>query len=346
VGGRVRTFALAARTPVSGTLTLLGVLALAARPLHAEERALTSTLEWTAPQNPRCPSREWLVDAVETRLGRSVFVEPEQADVRLSGRLARSSQGYVVDLSLRDDKNKELGTRHIESRSADCGALRDTLPVVLALLVDVNLMHQTLALPEPAYAPPPAREESGDAGPAAPRARSGAGVGLSGELSGLYWPELTGGAHLQAWLESPRGWRAGVWLLGLAPVETSAAERTRLSLFAAGLEPCRRLHSGALGAYACAGAGLGRRSARGRGFELNERAGTLHVEARAGLRLELGLGGSLRALIEAGAVAPLTRDRYVGESAPGRRTELAEIPQLAPRLAIGLGRVREGSSGE
>jgi hypothetical protein len=328
---------------------MLGVLLLAftARPAHAEERALTSTLEWTAPKNPRCPSRAWLVDAVETRLGRSVFVEPEQADVRLAGTLARSSQGYVVDLSLRDAKNKELGTRHIESRSADCGALRDTLPVVLALLVDVNLMHQTLALPEPAYAPPSAGTRPTDSEePVRPRARSGAGVGLSGELSGLYWPELTGGAHLQAWLESPRGWRAGVWLLGLAPVETGAAERTRLSLFAAGLESCPRLRSGALAAYACAGAGLGRRSARGRGFELNERAGTLHVEARAGLRLELGLGGSLRALIEAGAVAPLTRDRYVGESAPGRRTELAEIPPIVPRLALGLGRVREGSSRE
>jgi hypothetical protein len=136
----------------------LGTLAglSAAHPGHAAPR--TSSLSWVRLAGAdTCVSTQDLARDVETRLGRSVFVSPAQADLSVEGRIepARGKPGWRAVVVLRDAKGVTLGTRELARDAASCDAMREPLVLVVALMIDPDASTAPPPPPPASPAPPP-----------------------------------------------------------------------------------------------------------------------------------------------------------------------------------------------
>lgn len=98
-----------------------------------------------------CPALDELTTAVEQRLGRSVFVSKESADLRAEVRARRSGRSFVIDVDLFDASGRALGRRRLSTRARHCSALDDSLALVVSLVADVARP----APPDPAIPPEP-----------------------------------------------------------------------------------------------------------------------------------------------------------------------------------------------
>ena len=137
---------------IAATLATLGL----ARAAHAAPR--TSSLSWVRLAGAdACVSTQDLARDVETRLGRSVFVSPAQADLSVEGRIepAHGKPGWHAVVVLRDAKGVTLGTRELARDAASCDAMREPLALVVALMIDPDASTAPPPPPTPAPAPPP-----------------------------------------------------------------------------------------------------------------------------------------------------------------------------------------------
>jgi hypothetical protein len=278
-------------------------------------------------------------------LGRRVFVERDNADVILTVAIERSGDTWLAELELLDTKRATLGTRHVHSKSRDCGALDDVLPVVIALLVDASQNSVRLELPPPTYEPPPPEAPLGDAKPLPPQPASPPldrssrwGWVALGEGTHALMPGLALGASLVGFFEPPRTRTSlGLWL-GVVP--STLSEQTpgfRLSLIHGGLSVCPSLWRKATHGSVCAGVGAGSLQVSGRGFDINRSDSSLHVEARASGQLDVPIARPWFARVEAGVIVPWVRPRLEGEAEPGARNTLHRPAAVVPRIAVGLG---------
>jgi hypothetical protein len=105
-----------------------------------------------------CQTPNELRSAVETRLGRSVFVPEERADLFAEVRAYRRARRYVITVTLFDASRRRLGERRLETRARHCSALDDSLALVLSLAADVRRPPAEPSSAEPVTeaAPPPA----------------------------------------------------------------------------------------------------------------------------------------------------------------------------------------------
>lgn len=106
-----------------------------------------------------CPSEANVAAAVEALLERQVFVDGDP-DVLVHGELERAGAGWRAMLRLERADGETVGTRELLSEGAACHDLMATLPLVLALMVDLPKTHVSLRIPVPdsvaeAPAPPP-----------------------------------------------------------------------------------------------------------------------------------------------------------------------------------------------
>lgn len=127
---------------------------LAAQP--AEPPARVQLTYDRAPAASGCLAPEQLIDAVEARLGRRVFVPDQSADLFAEVRAFRRARRYVISVTLFDTTGRRLGERRLETRARHCSALDDSLALVLSLAADVrrpSTEGSRLAPAEPAPAP-------------------------------------------------------------------------------------------------------------------------------------------------------------------------------------------------
>ena len=320
-------------------------IAVTALPAHGAAPKLTAYLEWSAPVDSTCPSVSDMTQAVESRLGRRVFVEREQAEVVLTVALKANDATWTAELELLDANHATLGTRHVQSNSRECGALNDVLPIVIALLVDASQNSVRLELPPPnsqlplikskvAYSNPQVEQF-----PSLPAARSSHwGWAALGEgVSGLM-PSTTVGASLVGFFEPARPAVPLEFWLGAIPA--TASDQTpglRLSLIHLGARVCPSLWRATLHASVCAGVGVGSLQVVGRGFDVNRSDSSVHADVRATGQLDVPIARPWFARVEAGAIFPMIRPRFEGEAEPGVRITLYRAAAVAPRIALGLG---------
>lgn len=318
-------------------------------PVYAAERLLTAHLDWSAPEMSACPSAESMVQAVETRLARTVFVRGGSADVLLTVRIRPTGSHWSAHLELLDVAGNTLGTRTLQSRSRDCAALNDVLPVVVALLVDASRHHITLELPPPQHGTiephpkePPARAELAQSGsaqrtppidPIAPPH-----LGWTASAEGVYGllPGATPGAKLSGFVE-PEALNVPVefWLGALSSMDDRAA--LRMSLIHLGAGVCPKLWQSSVQWSLCSGASVGALQTFGRGFEINLGSKSVHLDVRTWTQLDVPIARPWFVRIELGAVFPLIRRRFVGENEPQVRSLLHRPAAVAPQLAVGMG---------
>jgi hypothetical protein len=282
---------------------------------------------------------------VESRLGRRVFVERDNADVILAVALERRGDTWLAELELLDTKRATLGTRHVQSKSRDCRALKDVLPVVIALLVDTSQLSVRLELPPPTYEPPLpetslARANSPPTTPASSSLDRSSHWGWTalGEATHALMPGFAAGASLVAFFEPARTRaRLELWLGAVPSTISEQNLGLRLSLIHGGVSVCPSLWRKATHASICAGVGVGSLQVSGRGFDINRSDSSLHVEARASGQLDVPIARPWFARMEAGAILPWVRTRFEGEAEPGARSTLHRPAAVIPRVAVGVG---------
>ena len=311
-------------------------------------------LDWTAPTASRCPEGRAVARAVETRLSRRVFVERALADVMLTVAVHRQGAGWSAQLEMLDRSGTRLGTRDVKSASAECAALSDVLPVVIALLVDASRTHVRLSLPAPSYRAAEARTAAPTrplpASPPEPALPELTPTSVSdGSPWSLGWvalaevsygllPQAAPGASLAALFEPPAlGIPLELWLGALAPTSSEARAGAQFSLLHAGVQTCPGLWQAVTRGALCAGVGAGRLQAFGRGFDVNQNQTSLHLEVRTAAQLDIPLGRPWFLRLEGGAMVPVLRPRFVGEIEPGVKTSLHRPAGIVPRAAIGIG---------
>jgi len=316
------------------SVALVAVLASAGGTAFAQEAPRTSSLSWVRmPGAESCLSTRALAEAVEGRLGRSVFVSASRGEVSVEGRVERLIDHWSAVVTLSAPDGTLLGNRTLESVEPECSALDGPLALVIALMIDPDAAAEPEPEPEPARAPartpapaprPPARPSPAPVVLDAD-ARLSIAVGLlPGASIGL-----TASASLR-----PPAWPALVAEAALYPPRTARADAGRADFLLAwgGLAICPVDASpGPLHLRLCGGLLLGALSVRPVGLDgsaSGERfVGSGAVRAAAGVRLSgpVLLRGSLALLV------PFPRDRFLAEG-----DELFRMSVVALAFDLGL----------
>jgi hypothetical protein len=289
-----------------------------------------------------CPAAPELARAVEARLGRPLGAEDAE-DAGLVVAVERVDAGFSVDIVVSRRGGDALGTRHIESTDASCRTLAESLPLVLAMIVDLREQDARLALPTAPPAPAAVTEsDAADATTAAAEPLApGALVGSLDEGAGLD----------VGWLPSPAVSLDFAVRLGVR------AEPVSLSLRGALLAPNRsgdprtvdivgaRFSAGACARATLEGIGLGGCAALeagwlriiGNGFDVSLATDAPHLAALALVELALPIAGPLDARIELGASVPFLTQRIVALSGVEERVLHVSSPvTLRAGVALGL----------
>jgi hypothetical protein len=332
---------------------LLGVAAPGTA--RATDDSSKFSLSWARlPGAASCIPARFLAARVESRLHRSVFGEPSQADVAVEGYIqpaaAPARTGWKAVVSIIDAAGKVIGTREIESPEVGCRDLDASIALTIALLIDPN------AELSPAETAPPngprAREKNPPSsptpprrGPGSPRAPSQSGAPLES------WATLGGGVALGL---LPHPAPGAVLRLGIRPgrlwpiVFQGALYREELQGAAAGSEPIGfslasggfalcplRAEQGRGSLRLCAGLDAGLLATRG----LADGAILVHrrfVTSPTG-RLEGALHFGHFVVGAAAAVAvPLIRDTFEYEREGARSLVFREAP-IGATFDLGLG---------
>ena len=139
-----------------GLLVALAAVAVAPRARAATADPVHAALEWhRLPGGQSCSDAATLERAVESRLGRKIFVARNAADVVVIARIgpARRGTGWVIDLELRTASGQVIGTRELTTGDPSCSALDPSVALVVALMGDIPKSD----VPAPAPAPAPKR---------------------------------------------------------------------------------------------------------------------------------------------------------------------------------------------
>lgn len=131
----------------------------------AEPTWETWALRWAAPEG--CIQAAELAERIEGRAGRPLFVSSGR--LLIDGVARRQDAGYRFRLTLLDTTGRVLGSRELDSATADCRALDDKVLLVAMLLIQPRLVASTPVSQAPAQQPnaPPMRLEVTDVGWAA-----------------------------------------------------------------------------------------------------------------------------------------------------------------------------------
>lgn len=319
-----------------------------ARAAHAAPR--TSSLSWVRLAGAdACVSTQDSARDVETRLGRSVFVSPAQADLSVEGRIepAHGKPGWHATIVVRDAKGVTLGTRELARDAASCDAMRDPLALIVALMIDpdASTAPPPPAPPPTAPAPPPQTivvEKQVPvyvpvaAPPASPEAEPtwhidvGASLAASVGLLPHVEPGLAGSALLEPPWFIPLEAYGALWLDSTADGGPTFA----LAYVGGGLCPLR-YRDELLRVYACASGQLGYLKAT------SPDSAQVHVAGVLEGRGSLKLFGPIAARAGASLVVPVARPSFdYTDSESGTHEPAAfRMSAVAATLDAGLGLV-------
>jgi hypothetical protein len=334
------------RKPPLFTCLILSATLLGGAPARAEGKR-TSSLAWVRLDGAEgCVAAPSLAHAVETRLGRKVFVSPADADITVEGSIGRAQPvGFraVLKVSARD--GTILGTREVETRAAKCDAIDEKLALVVSVLIDPD---GTGPAPEAeAPAPPPApvvveRERvvvvhEDSPAPPPPPWRFELTLGVAGAL-GLQ-PDVGFAFAPSVVVAPPRFW-AFVIGGGIAAPTSAAAERGATidaSLAYGVLALCPlAAERGRLHAIACAGGLVGELRGHGNGFDTTASTDSLTAGPLVLGRFTVELVGPLVASLATSLVVPLARAELAYSTPLGESTAF-KTSQVAGTAELGLG---------
>jgi hypothetical protein len=312
----------------------------------AQDDFATARLEWQrAPGAEECVTRDALSRAVAERLARDPFVA-SGGDIVVRGKVRPLSaeSGWSAELELVTSNGALIGTRTLQTEAEHCSALDESLPLVLALMLDVPRDEVRRAderkaaaapKPEPPRTTPIALPRTVHAPREPWRFRAAA---LATGAVGLL-PEPALGAGVTLGVEPPTFWLteldATIWLPRDAEQDGGGA---RYRLLAVALHLCPfTIDAAPLRLDLCAGQRLGRLEASGFGFERNRDQIRLIYDVSVRARGWLELFGPVGLLFGVGAEVPLARDRFYFVAADGRQPELFRMSPLIGVADIGLG---------
>lgn len=323
---------------------------LCARVASAQgEQVLPVRLVWTRDDAAQaCPSAEATEADVTQRLGFSPFASKGPAarviEVVVSGRRGV----WEADVTVREADGSVRGSRHVESRAADCQPLASAAALAIALMIDPELLARASDNPRPSA--PARREPPQEAPPSSPApppepvrpaeksARRGAlaaGVALSFSML----PRVAMGPTLRGELELPVRLVVAVEAYYFTPQRLEAAGALgSLGMTALGAGVCYRAPLvPRLDLAACASALVGALTLAVQSPD------PLSVDSRpwvgwsSGLRLAYG-AGPVTAEIAGGLVAHLfRRDFVVARQAPERTESFFEEPRFGALSSLTLG---------
>jgi hypothetical protein len=303
----------------------------------ADDRRVIAALAWDA-ADPACPTREALERAIEERLGRTVFPLADRADVTVRGAASRGEQGHWrASLELRRADGTIAGTRALETTSDDCAVLIESLPLVVALMIDLPREHVSLRIPTPSPPAPPAAR--------APEPQSeawGGSLAAGAALALGILPGVHGGVRVAAELRPPGPLSLRVAGSLWAPSESrSELGASRSFAVLAGAAACLGGSGDLLSIDGCLGADGGYFEAEGRGFDENSSdsggLAILHGSAIGALRL----GGPWWVALELRLLVPLIRRVFAVSSGSGDVPFFESAPvagEAALALSVRFGR--------
>ncbi|MCC6215183.1 MAG: hypothetical protein IT376_09960 [Polyangiaceae bacterium] len=322
----------------------LGASLLGARGDPADGAFVRAELEVVPAAPEACPAAPELARAVEARLGRKA-IGGGSAELVLRVEYSSVGGARVVRLALRTSAGVEVGERELRAEGPGCEAFRASLPLVIALMIDLRRAE----LP-----PPPSANSGAPAKPAAAprRARTGptplhvepvtaAATELRawvfGAASTGLLPNASPGLIGAAGISPGDGWWAGVEAAAWWP---SAADRdpgARVSLFEGGPVACSpALAAPPFALRTCAAGRGGLARFEGIGWDRRRAVGRVHFGVLAGPSLEVALTESLALGLAGRAGAVLTRDHLYGLSSVGERVVVWTPPPVWGELGLGL----------
>ena len=292
-------------------LLAAGVHALSTSTVQAEPA--WANLDWDPPRSFDCPPRVVLERDVEQALGRSVFTRKRTARLKVSAQVEQADSEISVRLDARSATGKLLGTR--ELRGPSCAILRDSIGLVLTLLVEY-----AAGPPEPDVEVAPG-VQTGALLSVLPRAAFGLGPALSLRLS----EQIELHTELTYWLpvelETEGGKHAVVHGVSLAPRLCPWLAGTPQSLF---------------DLRVCGGARLGVWIVA----QTWPHVADLHVRLLAQALLEmrgaLRLGGGTQLELAVGPVLTLQRTSLYAVQDDGTQVPLYRMPVLGVFVGLGL----------
>lgn len=338
--------------PSTTSLALgLSLSVLAAPSLLAaqeDEPTVTAALRVVAPADAECPSEAEIVRAVEAQLGRAVF-DASAAEVFVIGGMRHEGSGWTAELELQRADGTVIGTRILRTPSPRCVGLADTLPLVIALMVDLPRSRVEIQLPPP-IAPPAAAPPPSEAPPSpvardpalsapAPRAEEPfafhVGVGAGGALGWL--PGIALGLAIElAIVPDPRV-RIALRAAFHPPWDADAAHGGLRTWAAGGAigAALRFLAEDPLALDAALELGVGMFEAESTGVSQPLRAQGPTIDARAGIDAVLALGGPWSLVLDVRIGTPILPPRFDVLVDDARTTVFTASP-LFGRLGLGL----------
>jgi hypothetical protein len=298
-------------------------------------------LRWTTAPDAQGCRDEGLARAVEQRLGRAVFDTPESATWLIDARVARAGPAatWRATVTLQDRDGALLGSRELESEAVDCSDLRDSMTLVIALMIDPDGSRPAAAPPQREPPPSPSPAESAWVPRRAPPWHVSAEIAAL-VASGLLPSALPGVALRTIIAVDPR-WSVEVYAGAFLPESVAVQPNVsaEFSLVLSGLAGCRRLlqtgQSGAL--HLCAGLEVGALGSRGKGFDAATASTTPTLDVVAQAHWVAPLGGSGLALRLAAALnLALARDRFEYDDGGGAKASIYQRPALAESGELGL----------
>jgi hypothetical protein len=314
----------------------------------APAAARTSSLAWIRSDGAdSCIGGKELAEAVETVLGRRVFVSASAADVAVEGHVDRaaSGAGWKATLRISGDHGAVLGTRELESPAADCHAMDDSLAFVIAVMIDPDAAARPQAPLNPpggsrgaTTAPPPATPASSASWQIAPRLGVTAAVG---ELPSVAW-----GATVGLRLGPPA---VGVELLGslFLPQDTAVpgapGATVQFTWAYGGVALCPRLARFAdVSLVGCAGALGGVLTATPKtGVTNAQESNNFVVLATARARLDWHVSRLFLVGAEAGADLPFARPAWDATSTAGTAITVFHPSAVGGEAGVAVGLVLE-----
>ncbi|GAC1583802.1 MAG: hypothetical protein NVS3B20_13980 [Polyangiales bacterium] len=279
----------------------------------------TSSLSWVRLDGAEgCIAGTALARAIEVRLGRKVFVSAADADITVEGAIGPiSPAGYRATLRMTARDGHVLGTRDVETRSAQCEAIDAKLALVVSVLIDPDATQsQETAGGRQAVESPPPRvferivvvHDHPVPSEAPPPWRFEFAVGLMATL-GLQ-PNIGFALSPSVVVQPP-----GVWAIlasgGVSARTTVHAERDAIveaSLAHGVLALCPlTIDRGRVHALGCAGGIFG--GLRGRGVRFDTVTTSTSIVSGPLLtgRLSFQIGGPLAATVGGSLIVPIAR---------------------------------------
>jgi hypothetical protein len=308
-------------------------------------------LTWVDPPPADCIDTSALEKTVENRLGRTVFVRAPTGLV-IKAYFSPLGNGSVVRLEALSPSGRRLGEREVRSSGADCAELGSALPVIIAVLLDLESDEEENRVegnePKGPESPPQAvevtpvppahrdaRPELAESGRSA-GLRSRIAVAVLGEVVAGLQPGVGAGAQIEASYALARTIDVAAWGDFRWPTSTDGSPAVTLRSDSLGAGVCststgtRPLRFGA-----CLGGGAAFLRATGVGFVQASPDIRAVPELRSVVRLEYGFSEILAVRLHSGLSVPLIRPYYGYVDASGDRVE-AFRPGAALFSAAGL----------